>query len=297
MSSRKPPRGQGRKFPAEPQGKGSWQGQEKFFKATKGVKSARRTRSGAWEILFGIHSVLEALRAGRRKIQKIHVADTRSQGRLSGIIALAEKRKIPVQECSAEDLTDLTDSTMHQGVAAMAENFPVHSGLELLDVIEKNNQKQKPCFFLVLESIEDPHNLGALIRSAVCAGVDGILIPKHRSALPNPTVSRISAGAMEHANIFVMTNASAVLRQLQEKGVWIMGLDACGTGTLYDADLTMPLALVVGGEHKGLRPGVHKLCQEILSIPMEGQINSLNASVAGAIALFEVIRQRSVSSI
>ncbi len=250
------------------------------------------SQAGRHETLFGFHSVFEALQAKKRNIHTVYVSDKRTDQRLGDIASLAQNNNIPIKECAPEQLAAMTDSKMHQGVAALADNFPVRPGMEILDVLEQN---PRPCFFLVLESIEDPHNLGALIRSAVCAGADGILIPKNRSALPTPTVSRTSAGAMEHADIFLMTNTAAVLRKLQKNGVWIMGLDADSTNTVYNADMTMPLALVVGGEHKGLRPVVRKLCHEILSIPMEGRVNSLNASVAGAVGLFEVVRQRKFS--
>lgn len=267
--------------------------QGKTRKKNKGTAPPKKiSQAGRHETLFGFHSVFEALQAKKRNIHTVYLSDKRTGQRLDSIASLAQKKHIPIKECTPEQLSSMTDSKMHQGVAALADKFPVHSGMEIFDMLEQN---PRPCLFLVLESIEDPHNLGALIRSGVCAGVHGILIPKNRSALPTPTVSRTSAGAMEHAEIFLMTNTAAVLRKLYEKGVWIMGLDAHGTNTLYNADMTLPLALVVGGEHKGLRPGVGKLCHEILSIPMEGRVNSLNASVAGAVGLFEVVRQRKFS--
>ncbi len=262
-------------------------------KKNKGSAPKKKSpQAGGNEILFGFHSVFEALQAKKRNIHTVYLSEKRNDQRLDEIASLAQKNHIPTKECTPEQLTIMADSKMHQGVGALTDRFPVRPGMEILDMLEKNPM---PCFFLVLESIEDPHNLGALIRSGVCAGADGILIPKNRSALPTPTVSRTSAGAMEHADIFLMTNTAAVLRKLREKGVWIMGLDADSTNTVYNADMTMPLALVVGGEHKGLRPVVRKLCHEILSIPMEGRVNSLNASVAGAVGLFEVVRQRKFS--
>jgi len=140
-----------------------------------------------------------------------------------------------------------------------------------------------------MENIEDPHNLGALIRTALSAGVDYLLIPKDRSAGPSSTVSRTSAGAMEHADIYMITNTAALLRALKEKGVWVFGLDADGDRSLFDADLKGPLALVIGGENKGVRPLVKKECDFLLSIPNKSRINSLNASVAGGIAMYEAL--------
>jgi len=152
--------------------------------------------------------------------------------------------------------------------------------------------KKTPCFILILENIEDPHNFGALIRTALCAGVDYILIPKDRSAGPSSTVSRSSAGAMEHADIYYITNTASILRALKKKGVWISGLDSDGNTSLFSADLTGNIAIVIGGEHKGIRPLVKKECDFLLSIPNKGDINSLNASVAGGIAMYEALRQR-----
>jgi 23S rRNA (guanosine2251-2'-O)-methyltransferase len=143
-----------------------------------------------------------------------------------------------------------------------------------------------------LENIEDPHNLGALIRTALSAGVDFILIPKDRSAGPSSTVSRSSAGAMEHADIYMITNTASILKSLKEKGVWVFGLDADGNKSLFDADLKGHIALVIGGENKGVRPLVKKECDFLLSIPNKGKLNSLNASVAGGIAMYEALRQR-----
>ncbi|WP_022668172.1 23S rRNA (guanosine(2251)-2'-O)-methyltransferase RlmB [Desulfospira joergensenii] len=241
------------------------------------------------EILFGFHSVAEALRAERREFEAVYISDRRSAGRADKITALAGKRGVKVEECDSKRLDKLTRGGVHQGIAAKTSVFPVRNGLDILPEIR---ERKSPCFILVLESIEDPHNLGALIRTALCAGVDHILIPRNRSAVPSPTVSRTSAGAMEHTEIYMMTNTSSVLRGLKEQGVWISGLDARGTSSLYESDLTGSIALIVGGEHKGIRPGVQKECDFLLSIPISGGVSSLNASVAGGVAMYEARRQR-----
>lgn len=241
------------------------------------------------DILFGVHSVLEALNAGKRKFYKIFISKKRSPGRTEKIETFARKRKIPLHGVDPEFLDKMAQGSVHQGIAAQTSLFAVHNATE---VIARIRQHSKPCFILILENIEDPHNLGALIRTAVCAGVDYILIPKDRSAGPSSTVSRSSAGAMEHADMYRMTNTASILRSLKDCGVWISGLDAGGDTAVFDADLTGNLALVIGGEHKGIRPIVKKECDFLLSIPNNGQINSLNASVAGGIAMFEALRQR-----
>ena len=241
------------------------------------------------EILFGFHSVTEALKAGKRQIETVLISDRRSAGRADQITALAEERGVSVEFCDSKRLDKLTKTPVHQGIAARVSEFPVQNGL---DIIPEIQERTSPCFILVLENIEDPHNLGALIRTALCAGVAYILIPRNRSAGPSPTVSRTSAGAMEHAGIYMVTNTASVLRGLKENGVWIFGLDAQGSTSLYEADLTGSIALIVGGEHKGVRPGVQKECDFLVSIPISGSVNSLNASVAGGIAMYEARRQR-----
>lgn len=241
------------------------------------------------DILFGFHSVLEALKAHKRKFYKILISKKRSPSRMEHIEALARARKIQIDYVDPEILDRMTDFSNHQGMVAETSFFPVKKASEVVMLVQ---QRKAPCFILILENIEDPHNLGALIRTALCAGVDYILIPKDRSVTPSSTVSRSSAGAMEHADIYTITNTASILRSFKEIGVWISGLDADGNTSLFDADLTGDIALVIGGEHKGIRPLVKKQCDFLLSIPNAGNINSLNASVAGGIAMYEALRQR-----
>ncbi len=147
---------------------------------------------------------------------------------------------------------------------------------------------------MILEGVDDPHNLGAIIRTALCSGVDHIVLPKDRSVHPSPSVSRASAGAMEHADISIVTNITFFIKELKKKGVWVAGLDAQGETSLFKADLSGSIALVVGGEHSGIRPLVKKECDFLISLPMVKGVTSLNASVACGIAMYEVFRQRSV---
>lgn len=242
------------------------------------------------DILFGYHSILEALKAEKRQFYSLMLSKKRSLHRLDEIEAIAGQRNIKIQMVAPETLDKMTEFSSHQGMAAETSGFSVNKASEVIPRIIKKNT---PSFLLVLENIEDPHNMGALIRTALCAGVDYILIPKDRSCQPSSTVSRSSAGAMEHADIFSITNTASILRDLKKNGVWISGLDAQGKTSIYEADLTGNIALVIGGEHKGIRPLVQKECDFLLSIPNKGRINSLNASVAGGIAMFEALRQRS----
>ncbi|NWH03833.1 23S rRNA (guanosine(2251)-2'-O)-methyltransferase RlmB [Desulfobacter latus] len=245
--------------------------------------------SGDKEILYGYHSVLEALKAGRRKFESIMIYENRSDKRVQAVADLAGEKQVTVQPLSGEALDRLAGFGRHQGIAARVSSFPVQSVPALFKQIEP---RRDSFFILILESIEDPQNTGALIRTALCAGVDYIVMPKDRCALPSAGVSRSSAGAMEHAPIFLATNLSVLIRDLKKYGVWVSGLDAGADKGLFEADLTGNLVLVVGGEHTGLRPGIRKACDFILSIPMDTHITSLNASVAGGIAMFEARRQR-----
>ncbi|MCP4720564.1 MAG: 23S rRNA (guanosine(2251)-2'-O)-methyltransferase RlmB [Desulfobacteraceae bacterium] len=243
------------------------------------------------EILFGFHSVYEALRAAKRQFEVVFISSKRSAGRADKVIGLAEQKGVLIQYKDPKELDKMTRFAPHQGIVARASFFPTKKATEILPMIRK---RETPYFILIIESIEDPHNLGALIRTALCADVDYIMIPKDRSCPPSSTVSRSSAGAMEHADIFMITNTASILRDLKENGAWISGLDANGSCGLYESDLTGNIALIIGGEHKGIRPGVKKECDFVLSIPISGKINSLNASVAGGVAMYEAKRQRIV---
>ena len=207
---------------------------------------------GDKEILYGYHSVFEALKAGRRKFESVMVYENRSDKRVQSVIDLAEKKQVTVQNISGEELDRLAGLGRHQGIAARVSAFPVQSVSALFQQIEARTD---PFFLLILESIEDPQNAGALIRTALCADVDYIVMPKDRCALPSAGVSRSSAGAMEHAPIFLATNLSTVIRDLKQYGAWVSGLDAGGDKGLYEADLTGNLALVVGGSIPDCGPG------------------------------------------
>ena len=241
------------------------------------------------EILFGYHSIYEALKAGKRTINTLYISRKRAVKRADKIEALADKKNVNIEYTRPEKIDKLTQHARHQGMAADVSLFPLKSINELKTGLENQN---KDTFVLILESIEDPHNLGALIRTGLCAGVDHILIPKDRAAHPSSSVSRSSAGAMEHADIYLVTNTASVLKSLKKYGMWIFGLDAAGDTSLFNADFQGNIGLVVGGEHKGIRPLVKKECDFLLSIPNQGKINSLNASVAGGVAMFEALRQR-----
>lgn len=240
------------------------------------------------EILSGIHPVQEAVRAGRREIFEVFLASGKRSGRLAEIERRALNAGTPIKHLTLEKLTALTADRRHQGAAARVGPLPL---CELRDLIVPADNDRAP-FLVLLDQVLDPHNLGAIIRTALCAGVDGILCTRDRAAGPSPAVSRISAGAMEHARIADVTNLVSAIETLKKEHFWVTGLDVAGEQSLFDADFSGPLAVIIGGEEKGLRPLVKKHCDYLVSIPQASTLNSLNASVAGAVVMYEVFRQR-----
>jgi 23S rRNA (guanosine2251-2'-O)-methyltransferase len=241
------------------------------------------------EFLYGIHPVMEALQAKRRSIDALFVDAKKREGRISQIFRLAEKEKIPVKALSEQVLCTYAQNDHHQGIVAEVGPYPLVGIDHFLDL--KNLTAEEP-FFLITDQIVDPQNLGALIRTALAAGVHGIITPKDRSARPTPTVSKASAGAMEHIRFAQVTNLSRTLEDLKKRGVWIYGLDQTAKATIYTTSWTGPSGLVVGSEGKGIRPLVKKTCDQLVAIPQKGAVSSLNASVAGAVTLYEAFRQR-----
>jgi 23S rRNA (guanosine2251-2'-O)-methyltransferase len=243
------------------------------------------------EILYGIHPVTEAIRAGRRKMLTLFLAEKGSP-RLASLTDLAGSAGIPVEKRSAADLNAMAGAGGHQGVAARVGPFPLPDLSAPQQVTDLSDLSGGPPFLLLLDSILDPQNLGALLRTAVCAGVDGVILPKNRSAAPSPAVSKASAGALEHARLFQTTNLVRAMEMLKAAGLWITGLDRSGDRSIYRCDFTGPVALVIGGEEKGIRHLVKQHCDFLATIPQAGPIDSLNASAAGAVALYEAFRQR-----
>ena len=240
------------------------------------------------EILYGVHPVLEALRAGRRRIHEVFIHPGRSFRRLEGITASAKSKSVPVREVTPDRLSSLAGSEFHQGVAARVDPYP---STDLESVLTRSDP-----FLLMLDSILDPNNLGALVRTALCAGVDGVILPRDRSASPLPSVSKASAGALEHTALVRITNLARTIKVLKQHGLWIAGLDPGAEKPVFESDLKGPLAVVIGGEEKGIRPLVKQHCDFLVRIPQAGPLNSLNASAAGAVVMYEAFRQRRPAS-
>jgi 23S rRNA (guanosine2251-2'-O)-methyltransferase len=241
------------------------------------------------EILYGIHPVHEALKAGRRKFYEIYLARENFSGRLDNILTLCKQRNITVAQLKSEQLSALAHTSEHQGIGAKVSGYPIESLNQMLD-------RQNPAdssLMLMLDQVVDPHNLGALIRTALAVGVQRVIIPRDRSSPPTPAASKASAGAMEHLHMAKVTNLVSTIKQMKKEGFWVAGLDRFAPKSVFETDLTDPLVLVVGAEEKGLRPLVKGACDFLISIPQIGPLDSLNASVAGAVVMYEAFRQRS----
>jgi 23S rRNA (guanosine2251-2'-O)-methyltransferase len=242
-------------------------------------------------MLYGIHPVLEALKKRPRAIKSIHISRQGSDKYLKQISDYARQHSITVRTSSPQDLQRLTNSTQHQGVAADAEPFPLS---DINDVIAHVRRRQQRCFILVLDCVQDPQNTGALIRSAVCCGVQAVIFPKDRAAGLTASVAKASAGAIEHINLCRVVNIAAALDGLRRENIWVAGTVPRDGQSIYAFDLKIDLALVIGGEGAGMRRLVREKCDVLLSIPMQADFESLNASTAGAVIMFEALRQRTV---
>jgi 23S rRNA (guanosine2251-2'-O)-methyltransferase len=243
------------------------------------------------EVLYGLHPVEEAVRSGARALDHVIVARDRKDERLERIIALCRIANIRVATDSRDQLTRLAKTDSHQGVLAMVRER------QFLGIEDFLSGKRTPAsrsykFFLALDGVEDPHNLGALLRTADAVAVDGVLIPERRSAPINATVAKTSAGASEHVKIARVTNLVRSLEQMKKENVWVLGLDERGSPDYMDFDFRTDCVLVLGREGAGLHDLVKKTCDHLLRIPMAGAVSSLNVSVAGAIVMYEAMRQR-----
>lgn len=242
-------------------------------------------------IIAGRKPVIEALKA-RTSIEKIVLLGGVHGGIIGEIRKLAEKNSVEVSEVDRLEFRELASHATTQGVIALVASKKYADIEELLEIPAGRNEKG---FLLLLDEIEDPQNLGALIRTAECAGVHGVILPKHNAAPVTSTVVKTSAGATEHMAVAEVTNMVNIMKRLKEEGYWIIGLDADGGKPFSGVDYSLPVAIVVGSEGRGLRRLVKESCDHLVRIPLRGKIESLNASVAGALVMYEVVRQRTMS--
>ena len=240
------------------------------------------------DVLIGRNAVIEAIRSGRG-INKLLLADGDKEGSVKEVISLAKEQGIVIQFVERSKIEGIAGGLRHQGVLAYVA--PVaYSDLET--ILQAAENKGEAPFLLLLDELEDPHNLGALLRTADATGVHGVLIPKRRSVPLTATVAKTSAGAVEYVPVARIGNIAQTLRKLKDKGFWVAGADMDGSQNYYEADLTGPLVLVVGSEGHGMSRLTKEQCDFIVKMPMAGKINSLNASVAGSILMYESMRQR-----
>ena len=235
----------------------------------------------------GRNAVLEAFRSGKT-IDKLFVLDGCQDGPVRTIVREAKKHDTILNFVSKERLDQLSETGKHQGVIAVAAAYHY---AEVEDLLERAAQKGEPPFLILLDNIEDPHNLGAIIRTANLAGAHGVIIPKRRAAGLTPTVAKASAGAINYTPVAKVTNLSNTIKELKEAGMWFVCADMGGTD-MYDLNLTGPIGLVIGNEGDGVSKLVKEQCDMIASIPMKGDIDSLNASVATGVLAYEIVRQR-----
>lgn len=239
------------------------------------------------DIVAGRNAVMEALK-GSRSVNKLMIANGSTEGSIKEIIVVAKEKGVNIQYWDRSKLDSIARGIRHQGV--LAQVAPVQYA-ELEDILQVAKDRNEPPFIVLLDELEDPHNLGAILRTADAAGVHGVLIPKHRSCPLSATVAKTSAGAVEHVPVARVGNLVQTIKKLKQEGLWVAAADMDGKD-YYDSDLTGPLLLIIGSEGQGVGRLVKEQCDFVVRIPMVGKINSLNASVAGSILMYEAMKQR-----
>ncbi|MGH2379306.1 MAG: 23S rRNA (guanosine(2251)-2'-O)-methyltransferase RlmB, partial [Candidatus Limnocylindria bacterium] len=281
-----PPRG-----PMRPgMARGGQRYQDIVRRATGGPRVSAIPAQDAGEPISGPHAVLEALRAGR-VIRRILVAQERGlrTGAVNDLLREAQEKHVQVLTVDRKEVDRLSPTIDHQGVVGIAEG---RAGVELDELLLHLDTVTDPALVLIIDSLQDPQNFGVLLRSAEGAGVDGVVIPRHRQVGLTPAVARTSAGASEHLLIADVANLRQAIDAIKEKGIWVVGTDDTGEMEWDEVDYRGPTAIVVGGEAEGIRRLVLEGCDQVVRVPMQGQVSSLNAAAAGTVVLFEALRQR-----
>jgi len=239
--------------------------------------------------VFGLHAVTSLLQRNPTRVSLLLALESRDDVRMQQVLDLAEKANVPIRRVARGELDELVPGVSHQGVVAETGAAPVIGEKELPEFLDA---LPHPAFLLILDGIQDPHNLGACLRTADAAGVDAVILPRDRSAPLNATVRKVACGAAEFVPVVRVTNLARIMRAIRDRGIWVYGAAGEAESTLYQTDLSGPLALVLGGEGKGLRRLTREHCDGLVSIPLDGSVSSLNVSVATGICLFEARRQR-----
>ncbi|WP_026894936.1 23S rRNA (guanosine(2251)-2'-O)-methyltransferase RlmB [Clostridiisalibacter paucivorans] len=242
------------------------------------------------QYIEGRNPVLEGIK-GQREIEKILIAEGANQGSIKKIKGMAKDNNIMIQYVHRNKLDSLSETGNHQGVMALVTSYEYK---DIEDIFALAEERDEHPFVIILDEIEDPHNLGSIIRTAECAGAHGIIIPKRRSASVTAVVSKTSAGAVEYMPVVKVSNIAYTMDQLKDKGLWIYGADMDGKEDYFDVDIKGPVGIVVGNEGKGIGRLVKEKCDFLIKIPMKGKVTSLNASVSASIIMYEVLRQRSL---
>ena len=240
------------------------------------------------DLIIGRNAVIEALKSDRT-IECVYVSKGDLEGSIKVALGLAKDKGVVIKEADRRKLDTMCDGLNHQGIVARVTPFKY---CEVNDILDDAKRKEQQPFIVILDEIEDPHNLGSIIRTAELCGVHGIIIPKRRNVGVTSTVYKCSAGAIEHMKIAKVTNINATIDMLKEQGIWIYGADIDGKDYSYNTDFSGPCALIIGSEGKGISSLTLKKCDLLVKIPMIGKINSLNASVAGGIMMYEVLKGR-----
>ena len=236
----------------------------------------------------GRNSVIELLESGK-DINKIFIEKGEKHGSIHKIIAMAKEKRVITVEKDKRQMEEMAQNKNYQGVIALVPPFEY---CEIEDILDKAKEKDEDPFVLILDGIEDPHNLGSIIRTAETAGVHGVIIPKRRAVGVNSTVAKVSAGAVEHMLVARVTNVTDAIEKLKKEGLWICGTDINTDKYYYEQDLTGPIGIVIGNEGSGMSNKVTKNCDFLVKIPMKGKVTSLNASVSAGIVIYETLKQR-----
>lgn len=240
------------------------------------------------DLIIGRNAAMEALKSDKT-IEVLYITNGPKEGSINAIINLAKDKKIVIKEVDKKKLDSMAVGAVHQGVIA---RITPYNYFEVKDILEDAKRKNEAPFIIILDELEDPHNLGSIVRTAETCGVHGIIIPKRRNVGVTPTVYKSSVGAVEHVKIAKVTNINSTIDELKEQGIWVYGADIEGKEYSYEVDFSGPCALIIGSEGRGISKLTLKKCDKLVKIPMIGKINSLNASVAGGIMMYEVLKGR-----
>ena len=260
---------------------------------TNNIRKENERENNFDDHVEGRNSVLELLESGK-DINKIFITKGEKHGSINKIIAIAKERKILIVEKDKRQMDQIAQTENYQGVIAIVPPFEY---CEIEDILQEAKERKEDPFVLILDGIEDPHNLGSIIRTAETAGVHGIIIPKRRATAVNSTVNKVSCGATEYMKIARVTNITDAITKLKENGLWICGTAVDAKNYYYNQDLTGPIGIVIGNEGKGMSEKVKNNCDFLVKIPMKGKVESLNASVSTGIIIYECVKQKIMKSI